>query len=222
MIKALIFDAYGTLISTGNGSINAAQKILELNNRADISAEKFYSDWKKYHKLHIASLKSFVNEETIFLYDLEKLYSDYNISGNANEDVKTMLDTLGKRKAFPETKSVLEELSSNYFVCIGSTTDTKPLLLDLEYNQLNIHKIFTSESLKCYKPQKEFYEPILNDLNIEPNEAMFIGDSLIDDVLGPHKVGMNTCWINRKNQKTNEIIPNYEITNLEELLLILK
>lgn len=222
MIKALIFDAYGTLISTGNGSVDAARKILLLNNRTDISAERFYSDWKSYHKFHIASLKSFIKEETIFLYDLEKLYCDYNISGNAKEDVKIMLDTLDKRKTFPETKAVLEKLSSVYKVCIGSTTDTKPLMLDLQRNKLKIDKVFTSENLRYYKPQKEFYEAILNDLNIAPNEAMFIGDSLIDDVLGPQSVGISACRINRKNQKSAEIKPNYEITNLEELLLILK
>lgn len=31
MKKLLIFDAYGTLISTGNGSINAAEKIVSKN-----------------------------------------------------------------------------------------------------------------------------------------------------------------------------------------------
>lgn len=31
-MKAILFDVYGTLISTGNGSVNAAAEILKKNN----------------------------------------------------------------------------------------------------------------------------------------------------------------------------------------------
>ena len=45
MKKAIIFDVYGTLISTGNGSIKAVKEIL---NQFDlqITDEDFYSEWK--------------------------------------------------------------------------------------------------------------------------------------------------------------------------------
>jgi len=33
LIKGIIFDAYGTLINTGGGSIQAAQRILEKNKK---------------------------------------------------------------------------------------------------------------------------------------------------------------------------------------------
>ena len=72
MVKAVVFDAYGTLISTGTGSLDAAQKILTLHP-VPMSAKTFYADWKKYHRQHIDSLTQFVPEETIFLWDLEKL-----------------------------------------------------------------------------------------------------------------------------------------------------
>lgn len=43
MIKTIIFDAYGTLVSTGTGSIDAVKKILSINNRLDIDPEYFYA-----------------------------------------------------------------------------------------------------------------------------------------------------------------------------------
>ena len=76
MIKAVVFDAYGTLISTGTGSLDAAQKILDLHGSV-ITAKAFYADWKKYHRQHMDSLTQFVPEETIFLWDLERLYTQY-------------------------------------------------------------------------------------------------------------------------------------------------
>ncbi|MDD5907655.1 MAG: hypothetical protein PUD76_04800 [Clostridia bacterium] len=73
MIKAVVFDVYGTLISTGTGSLDAAQKILDLHS-SDVSAKEFYADWKRYHREHMNGLSLFMPEETIFLWDLEKLY----------------------------------------------------------------------------------------------------------------------------------------------------
>ena len=93
MVKAVVFDAYGTLISTGTGSLDAAQRILDLYGSA-IVAKTFYADWKKYHRQHIDSLTQFVPEETIFLWDLEKLYEQYGLEGNAAKDVRIMLDQM--------------------------------------------------------------------------------------------------------------------------------
>ena len=44
MIKAIVFDAYGTLISTGNGSVEASERILANNNRGNIDPKEFYEE----------------------------------------------------------------------------------------------------------------------------------------------------------------------------------
>ena len=222
MIKAIIFDAYGTLISTGNGSVEAARKILELGGRDDIDPKAFYARWKELHKKHMDSLESFITEEKLFEMDLRALYALYAINGDYRKDVQIMLDTLGKRKAFPESREVLARLSEKYAVAIGSTTDTSPLMSDISNNSLNVSKVFTSESLRVYKPRREFYEKILAELNVDAHETLFVGDSLIDDVIGPQNIGMSACWINRKGGSSGEVCPDFEITDLRELLEILR
>lgn len=221
MVKAVVFDAYGTLISTGTGSLDAAQRILDLHGSA-ITAKAFYADWKKYHRQHIDSLTQFVPEDTIFLWDLEKLYGQYGLSGNATEDVRIMLDTLGNRTAFPESRGVVERLKRAYTVCIGSTTDTEPLMRDLNRSGIVVDHIFTSEGLQVYKPQKAFYERILTDLSLLPQEVLFVGDSLTDDISGPKQVGMKTCWVNRKGQAAPVPPPDYEVSDLTGLPAILE
>ncbi len=213
MIKAVVFDAYGTLISTGTGSLDATKKILGLYD-SPISAKAFYGDWKKYHRAHIDGLSRFVPEETIFRWDLEKLYRQYGMPGNAAEDVRIMLDTLGNRTAFPESKKVVERLKPAVTVCIGSTTDTEPLLRDLDRAGITVDHIFTSEDLQVYKPQKAFYEKILAALTLLPEEVLFVGDSLTDDVFGPRQAGMKTCWVNRKGQPAPVPLPDYEVADL--------
>lgn len=221
MVKAVVFDAYGTLISTGTGSLDAAQRILDLHGSA-ITAKAFYADWKKYHRQHIDSLTQFVPEDTIFLWDLEKLYGQYGLSGNATEDVRIMLDTLGNRTAFPESRGVVERLKRANTVCIGSTTDTEPLMRDLNRSGIVVDHIFTSEGLQVYKPQKAFYERILTELSLLPQEVLFVGDSLTDDISGPKQVGMKTCWVNRKGQAAPVPPPDYEVSDLTGLPAILE
>lgn len=220
MIKYIFFDAYGTLISTGTGSVDATRKILKDKNK-NITPEEFYSKWKLLHRKHIDNLTSFCNEESIFQLDLKELYKIYNIDGDYKKDVSFMLETLGKRKAFEEVTDVLNELSKSYTLCIASTTDDIPLFSDLRNNDINIKNIFTSESMQVYKPKSEFYRKILSAVNADADEVLFVDDSLTDDVLGPQKVGIKTCWINRKGTNLNyNIKPDYIINNLKELLTL--
>lgn len=222
MIKAVIFDAYGTLINTKDGSVKAVKAILKKNN-FNTDATKFYSKWKKYHRIHIDSITSFIKEEELFLMDLKKLYVEYNINGNPDEDVKFMLATLGIRDVFDDTLDTINKLREKYKVYIGSTTDEAPLLSDIKKNNIKIDGCFTSEGIKVYKPKREFFEKILDEIDVEPHEAVYVGDSQIDDLLGASSAGIKAIWINRKKQVLDENIPKpyYEIKCLSELLNIL-
>jgi len=219
LVKGIIFDAYGTLIDTGDGSIQSVKEILGKNNK-DMDAKTFYQRWKYYHKKHIDSLKTFIKEEDIFLMDLTALYKEYEIAGNPENDVKIMLNTLGKRIAYPETNLVLDALRPKYKLFIGSTSDHAPLMNDIQRNGIQVNKVFTSEYLKVYKPEKEFYQLILDELKMQPEEVIFVGDSLEDDVFGPASLGIKTIWINRKNLKYDpiEFQPLYQIHTLSQLL----
>ena len=162
MKRLLIFDAYGTLISTGNGSIEATKKILALQKK-EIDAVAFYADWKKYHKKHIedANRTSFLTERDIFVKDLKALYEQYQIVRPYDIDVEIMLASLLNRNTFAETIEAVEQLRKKYRVVIGSTTDTDPLLQNLVYNNLSVDKVYTSEMIKKYKPAPFFYQYIM-------------------------------------------------------------
>lgn len=81
-------------------------------------------------------------------------------------------------------------------------------------------KILTSEMLKVYKPHKNFFIKMLAKLKIKKKEIIYVGDSLANDVTGPHKVGIKAVWINRKNKKRkrNEAKPDFVINSLNELI----
>lgn len=221
-MKLIIFDVYGTLISTGTGSLDAVKKILALQDK-DINPQEFYKEWKKQHRINMdnANANLFVNEETIFMCDLKQLYLKYDICRDAGSDVNIMIDTLGKRKCFDETLLSIENLRKKYKVVIGSTTDNNPLYQDLERNRLVVDAVYTSEMIRKYKPDPEFYHFILRKEKCNKEEAVFVGDSYLDDICGPGKVGIKSILIDRKHNfccEKNELKP-WKITNSLENIM---
>ncbi|MCH5324270.1 MAG: HAD family hydrolase [Eubacterium sp.] len=216
-IKAILFDVYGTLISTGSGSVNAVRRILEING-SDIDPAAFYAEWKKLHKQNM--VRTFQPEWEIFADDLRELYERHNIAGDYRQNVAIMLDSLYDRAAFPEVKDVLDSLRGRYELIIASNTDTEPLMQNLTLNGLEFDKIFTSEQLWCYKPDVRFYQKILNTTGYTADEVIFVGDSPDDDVAGPKQLGIKTVLIDRKSKNT-DFGQDYTITDLNGLKEIL-
>jgi 2-haloalkanoic acid dehalogenase type II len=205
MLTAILFDCYGTLINTGNGSIKATEQILALNS-SSVKAVEFYDKWKLLHH-EICVAEPFVSEVIAFRLGLDRLYKAYSIDGNPERDVTIMLETLGKREIYPEVQEVINRLSKKYTLAVGSNSDHNPLINDLSRNKIHIKHVYSSESLGIYKPNGEFFERILKDLSLKLEEVIYIGDSQIDDIKGPSSLGIPSIWINRRNEQINEGIP---------------
>lgn len=222
MKKLFIFDAYGTLLSTGTGSLDATDKILALQDKK-ISATEFYAEWKKLHRKHLdeSNTGQFVTEAELFAKDMKCLYEKYGINRPYEQDIQIMLASLTGRSAFLEVLKSIANLRKSYRVVIGSTTDTEPLLDNLRANHLEVDEVYTSEMIGKYKPAKAFYEYILEHENCTPEEAVFIGDSLIDDVAGPQGVGITTVLVDRKGKYDSTdgktVKPDYNVKNIEEI-----
>lgn len=198
MKKAILLDVYGTLISTGDGSVNAVRKILEKNGIYHISPESFYSQWKRLHKQIMQ--QPFRTEGEIFALGLEEMYRRHRINGSSGEDVQFMLDSRYGRQAFPETAPVLQALGEKYQLILATNTDRGPLMENLECSGLSFDKIFTSEDLMVYKPDPRFYREILEKTEFRPSEVLFVGDSGKEDVIGPSQLGIDSILVDRKGR----------------------
>ena len=219
MLKAILLDAYGTLFDTGTGSVDAVRDILHLNGREDLSPKDFYGEWKVLHQHHMDTLPQFRTEWEIYALDLAELYRRHGFARDPEEDVQVMLRIQGKRVVYPEVPGALKRLGERFLLAVASTTDTAPLLEDLQRGGLSFapSRVFTSQSLQAYKPKREFYTAILKKLALRPEETLFVGDSLKNDVQGPQSVGMRACWVNRKEGHPGGVVPDYQVASLEEL-----
>lgn len=216
-MKAIIFDAFGTLFRvTSGGSANTIIK-----NIADcgiiVDEKTFLEEWKSYYKIHTSDQCNFMTERDIFISRIQMFYNRYRVNRNSAKDADSLLATAFKREAYPEVKTVLNELMKNYDIFIGSNTDNDVLESVMKKNDIAVHKVYTSENLKCYKPSSQFFTQILADNGLSANEALFVGDSITDDIMGPKTIGMKTVWIDR-NGIDGDFGQDYTISDLNKLI----
>ena len=216
-MKAIIFDAFGTLFRVTSGG--SAKTIM--GNITDcgivVDEKAFLEEWKSYYKNHTSCDCEFMTERDIFIARIQMFYDRYHVNRNAENDADSLLAEAFERKAYPEIKVVLNELMKNYLVFIGSNTDNDVLENVMQKNSIAVHKVYTSENLKCYKPAGRFFTKILDDNGLSPDEVLFVGDSITDDILGPKAIGMKTVWLDRNGIGGNSG-QDYTITDMNELI----
>ena len=127
---------------------------------------------------------------------------------------------------YDETFAVLDQLKGKYKLLL--LTNGSP---DLQKEKLDgvpelipyFDHIIISGEFGEGKPAASIFKHALEKLGIEPDHGIMVGDKLTTDILGANTIGMTSVWINRHGMtRTDEIVPTYEIQNLEELLLILE
>ena len=126
---------------------------------------------------------------------------------------------------YEETFSVLDRLKKDYQLVL--ITNGSP---SLQQTKLEItpeiapyfEHVIMSGGFGVGKPNRTIFEHALALCNAEPGEVLMVGDNLMTDILGASYVGIPSVWINRENNKAHEeIIPTYEIEDLNELFIII-
>ena len=218
-MKALIFDAFGTLFDVEQGGSAKAVMANITAHKIPVDKNEFIKEWKAFYKTYTAQNCKFMTEREIFILRIQMFYDKYGVKRNAQSDAEYLIKKAFMRKAFSETKTVIEKLMRCFKVFIGSNTDNDVLEAVMKNNGISVHKAYTSEDLKCYKPSPDFYYRILKENNLNPQDVLFVGDSLTDDVIGPKSVGMKTALVDRA-KRSSFAEQDYTFTELTDLLKI--
>ncbi len=214
-IKAIIFDAYGTLFDVNS----AAEKCKE---RLGDKWEGFANYWRTT-QLEYTWLRSLMRRHKDFWQitedSLDKSMNFYNIDNAMRSELLNLYKVLSP---FKEVRDALNKLKqSNYKLAILSN-GTPDLLNELVVsNELKdiFDDIFSVEEAGIFKPDSKVYDLPINKYNIEKNEVLFLSANTWD-VSGAGNYGYNTVWLNRNNNIFDKLDfePKKQISNLSELL----
>jgi putative hydrolase of the HAD superfamily len=83
--------------------------------------------------------------------------------------------------------------------------------------EAKIDSVATSGQLKVKKPDRAIFEHVLSALSIAPTDAVMIGDSWQNDVIGARNAGIPAIWFNRYNQPYPETTDSTRILTITQL-----
>lgn len=106
----------------------------------------------------------------------------------------------------PQTLETLEELRRlGYKLGLVSNNDLLPLFMRLDPPLSLITPFLDSQvcssEVGLRKPRLEIYLRVLAELRLEPQEALFVGDRIIEDVRAPKALGMRALLTHQVRQE---------------------
>ena len=216
-LKAIIFDAYGTLFDVNSAAEKCKGKIGD-------KWENFANYWRTT-QLEYTWLRSLMNKHKDFWKitqdSLDKSMKKFQIDQNMRSE---LLDLYKILSPYPETKNTLEQLKNkNYKIAILS--NGTPSLLNglIEKNNMKIFfdDIFSIEEVGIFKPSSKVYEIPIKKYKIDKHEVAFLSSNTWD-VCGGGNFGYNSIWVNRNKNIFDKLDykPKHVIGDLEELLSI--
>ncbi|MBI2872496.1 MAG: HAD family hydrolase [Chloroflexi bacterium] len=127
----------------------------------------------------------------------------------------------------PEAREVLSALRGRgYRLALVSNTGATPGVLFrqilTENRALGYFDVLTfSDEVGRCKPHPEMFQRTLAALQVEPQEAVHVGDSLRADVTGAKGVGMGAIWLRGPDASEPDVQPDVTISRLADLLAVL-
>ena len=217
-IKAIIFDAYGTLFDVNSAAEKCKGKIGD-------KWEGFANYWRTT-QLEYTWLRSLMNRHKDFWKitedSLDKSMKFFKIDNSMRNE---LLDLYKVLSPFSEVKETLKKLKKKDLKLAILSNGTPSLLKNLVKNN-NLENIFDDifsiEEVGIFKPDSKVYHLPVKKYKIKKDEVLFLSANTWD-VSGGGNYGYNSVWVNRnKNIFDNlDYQPLYEIHDLNELLEII-
>lgn len=119
---------------------------------------------------------------------------------------------------FGRAQTVFRDLSKDYKTCIATNGLSQMQRARLKEFLPYTHALFISQEMGTIKPHRKFFSLMLSRLHAEPEECLFVGDSLSSDVAGCHDAGIPCLWFNpARRPRPDPFFALGEIADLADL-----
>ncbi len=214
-IKAIIFDAYGTLFDVNSAAEKCKDKIGD-------KWEGFANFWRTT-QLEYTWLRSLMKRHKNFWQitedSLDKSMRTFNIDSAMRNELLNLYKALSPFKEVPETLKKLKERNLRLAILSNGT----PSLLTQLVKNNNIENLFDDlfsiEEVGIYKPDAKVYDLPIKKYKIEKSQVAFLSANTWD-VSGGGNYGYQSIWVNRNNDIFDNLDykPINQIKNLNELI----
>ena len=223
MIKAVLIDIDDTIFDFEKCSKNSFLKTLEKFNlkfkEEDFSYFNKVNDilWTKQKLGEINIKEVFIKRDYLmgkyFNIDIEKgLFNDLF--------VKFLYDEI---EMVDGIEDLLLYLSDKYKIFTASNGIFKMQENRLKKSNLYKYfdKIFVSDKIGFEKPDKKFFQKIMDITKFSNDDLIMIGDSIKSDIIGAKNSKIKSIYFNKEDKKISDKNFTYQVKNLSEIKKIL-
>ena len=198
MIKAVLWDIDGTLLNFKKAQYEALYKCFNYFN--EYLDDEMVNDYDHInHGYWLMLEKGEIEKNVLLVKRFEDFFSKYGINIDPVEFNKLYQVELGNTYVFNDHGyETVKELKNRGIIQFAVTNGTKVAqngkLRGSGLDKL-LDEIFISEDIGFEKPDKRFFEPVIDKLReygIEKNECVIVGDSDSSDIQGGINAGIRT------------------------------
>ena len=227
-IVSVIFDVYETLAQNYTWQwIDTFRRICRVQS-LDVAPEDLYREWKaldlifRRDKLNLEEPESgppFKSYEEAWRDSFIEAFRRLRLAGDAVAAAKETIVDMGLRAPYGDALEALPLIQARWRTGVLSNADDGYLLPVLERTGWEFEAVLSSEGALAYKPHPGPFHQILGMMGVAAGDALYVGDTLYDDVLGAQSVGMQAAWINRHGATLDPKMPSpdFEVSSLTQL-----
>lgn len=202
MIQAVFFDLYGTLVDvqTNETELPPYERVAEWLSDRKIRAtptglQKLYADG-------VTKLKATLTEPDMEI-DIRAVFQSMLVELGMPKPQASVIDdfawvfrraTRTKCQPILGANDLLQRLKTNFR--LGLVGDAQKIFTMKELEELRMvehfENIILSSETGYRKPSTKMFEVVLQALEVAPDEAVFVGDNLKEDVAGAKAAGIRT------------------------------
>lgn len=220
----ILFDADRTLYDTGAMETRALQELiprLGVTFTPEMARSYYEINEELWRRIELGEL----TREYVRVERFRRFLEQYGISGDP-EEINERYITIFKTHnvMMPGAERVCKTLAKEKTLAIvtNGTAHVQRARLEMSSIRDCFSAVFISEEIGVPKPQKAFFDAVLQGLHVtDQSRVLIVGDSLTGDIRGGNNAGIPTCWFNP------ERVPNhtdahcdFEIAALPELLAL--
>ncbi len=242
--RAVLFDLFGTVAlfdhtklpvfewngQTSRSTMGRLREIYE-QKQLNISFERFFlalssvsrelGDQRSRHMREFSSQHRF--SQTLLRAGFAESPETLRL---AEELSLSHMDILAQSMDVPAAhEEFLAQVRQHYATALVSNFDHGPTARRVlgPRASAQLHHIVVSDEHGWRKPHPQIFTDALSVLGVDPQEALFVGDSPQDDIVGAKTVGMDVAWVNAAGATLPEGIPepDYIIRAIPELARVL-
>jgi putative hydrolase of the HAD superfamily len=204
--KAVLTDYIGTLVNAPNYSIDASRRKLhkaltEAGFETGMAEflEAYIEAHEKYRVVRYEQLREVTNAvwvcEALNRLGCSVSVDDSRIKTALNVFFQDYVDSLEFR---PCTEKLIKRIKENCKLGLVSNFTYAPVIY-ASLRELGINQFFdvvvVSDENGWRKPHTQIFQDALGKLQVKAEEAVFIGDSPLEDIKGAKEIGMKTVFV---------------------------